>query len=66
MYVDDGPLYWALSNSPHMWALLMLGVIVFFIVTLKRHWSLRGLAYAVLGIVFALVLALGGYALVGF
>jgi len=66
MYVYDGPLFWALSNAANLFALVMIGAIVLLLLTLNRHWSWAGLAYAVLGVVFCLLLAAGGYALVSF
>lgn len=69
MYVNEGtPLYWLLGSSPHLLALLMIGVIIFAISVFARGrrqhgFNLAALAYTVLGVVVALVVVLGGYAI---
>ncbi len=64
MYVNDGPLFWLLSSTPHLLAVMMVGAIVKRIVVLSRKWSCGGLAYSILYIVVCLAVIAGGYALV--
>ena len=64
MYVYDGPLYWALKNAPHLFALVMAGALLVGVRAMVKHFSWRGLGYGVLYVVICLALIAAGYVLV--